>query len=171
MNDTLNVFTIKGSGEQIPLTTKVHFQWDYIAMFVFEISDPKEFPEESERVEIFERQMIPVSGTMDSECYYSECLDRAEASDILDPFFREGQRPPEIDLDKLPPGVYRMVFGVNTRGDKYWTDCGYEYDAWEEYHLISQYKYTDKEAEVCFGGDRDPFGEQQVFQFETDNSG
>ena len=112
--------------------------FNYIAQYVIDmrnLDDP----------EILDYSYIPISGDMDADMYYSECVQNA----LVDEFTQREMVKPGW---KIEPGVYRVVFGVNCCSDKYWTDCGYEYDAWEEYDMISKYKFTDKEVEVCWNG-------------------
>ncbi len=166
LDDFVNLLTMK---PEVPLTTKVHFQWDYVAQFIVWIRDPEEYPEESERVEILDSQHIPVRGTLDSECYYSECISNAQPSDILETDYTGKY---QIDFEQMPPGFYRMVFGVVCKSDKQWTDCGYEYDAWEEYEKISQYKYDEKEEKFMISTliENDP-EDERLFQFEVNEDG
>ena len=124
--------------------------WDYIASFIVDLRNEYDY-------EILDRSYITVRGTMDSECYFSECLHNAELTSFLNTEFTG-----KLNID-MEPGVYRLVYGVNAKGDSYWTDCGMEYDAWEEYELLNSYKYTEKEEQYT-----KPF-EEEMIQLETSN--
>ena len=86
--------------------------------------------------ELLDYQVMPVNAGLDNECYYDECASNADLQDFL-----------PNEFEKREDGVYRLLLGVVTKGTKYWTDCGYEYDAWEEYEIITDFKYTDHHAE------------------------
>lgn len=131
-------------------------KWDYIVEYIVDIRYPED-------PDILTYSYITLVGGMDSDCYFSECVGNATKSDIL-PTKITGHLNLEdtSKMDVSTPGVYRLVFGVKTGGEKYWTDCGYEYDAWEEYELIAQYMLTEKETEYCFQDLRedDPYNER-----------
>ena len=115
--------------EKEPERETIIVKWHYVAEYIVDLLDNDP--------EILNSSYVTVSGSMDSECYYSECVSNANIEDFIDP-------------KEYSPGVYRFVFGVRALGDSYWTDCGMEYDAWEEYDLFSMYKYTDEEVKICF---------------------
>lgn len=142
--------------EENPIVNKT--KWDYIVEYIVDIRYPED-------PEILDYSYITLIGDMNSDCYFSECVCNARENDIL-PTEITGhlnlQDTSKMDVSK--PGVYRLVFGVKTGGEKVWTDCGYEYDAWEEYDLLSQYMFTEKEAETCFQElrENDPYRFQEV---------
>lgn len=133
--------------------------WHYLVEYVLEVFSKDEYPEECERVEVYDHSYITIRGDYDSDMYYSECVCNADPHDYLPTAFTG-----HFELDEWESGVYRMVYGVKCGGEKYWTDCGYEYDAWEDYDLISKYHCTDKEAAFVregFADDMIPFEDGQ----------
>ena len=114
-------------------------KYHYIAQYVIDVRNDPYDPE------ILDFSYIAISGDMDADMYYSECVSNAMVDDLI-PAMESGDPGGMV----LLPGVYRAAFGVNVCGDKSWTDCGYEYDAWEEYDLISLYRFSDRETEVCW---------------------
>lgn len=116
-------------------------KYHYIATYVVDLRDEPYDPE------ILDYSYIAINGDMDSDMYFSECVSNATVDELI-PAMEAGDPGGMV----LTAGVYRAVFGVITEGSCDWTDCGYEYDAWEEYDLISLYQFTDKEVEVCWNG-------------------
>lgn len=108
-------------------------KWDYIVEYTIDLR-------RQDDNEILERKYVILNGDMDSECYFSECVDNASMDDFL----------PKSNFATEEPGIYRLVYGVVAKGQKIWTAYGYDYDAWEEYEFLSQYKFTDKEVDICF---------------------
>ena len=100
--------------------------YDYIASFIVDL---RHQPDD----EILDRQYVAVNGTFDSSHYYSECVSNTDLEHFIQ------------NRDEIPDGVYQMAFQVTCKGEKYWTDCGYEYDAWEEYEMISCVELTEDE--------------------------
>ena len=120
---------------KISKTMKYH----YIAEYVIDLRDDPYDPE------ILDFSYIAIDGDMDADSYYSECVSGAMLDDLI-PAMEAGDPGGMV----LTSGVYRVVLGVNIGSSCDWTDCGYEYDAWEEYDLISLYMFSDKETEVCW---------------------
>lgn len=107
-----------------------HPKWDYIVCFVVDLRHKHDF-------HITTRKYISLTGQMDNDFYFSERVADANLTDFLD------TKVTNVVVDS--PGVYRLVYGVSAKGSKYWTDCGWEYDAWEEYELLARYQYTEQE--------------------------
>lgn len=106
--------------------------WDYVATYLVDLR----YPEDQT---IIDYSYQPLDGGLDSDCYFSECVANANINDILLKDVVGGEL-------NLKPGMYRLVFGVKVHGSVYDSPNGTEYDAWEVYELISQYRFTDKEA-------------------------
>ena len=122
--------------------------WEYILQVIIDMREPED-------IFIVDRHYICLVGDMNVESYFDECVANVEPRNLLDILITG-----HIDKDKLsPPGIYRMVFGGNTGSDQTWTDCGYEYDAWEEYDLISSYKYPKEDEEYIEVMYKDIFSE------------
>ena len=100
-------------------------QWNYIVSYCVDTSVP----------DILDVKPVSISANMDTDLYFHECATNADMDSFMD----------DDRLKDLEPGMYQLTFGVVAKGDSYWTDCGYEYDAWEEYELIGMYKYTLEE--------------------------
>lgn len=140
--------------EENPTVNKT--KWHYIVEFIVDLRCPED-------PDILDSKYLTLIGDTNSDCYFSECVDNVTPSDIL-PTEVSGhlnlQDTSEIDVSE--PGIYRLTFGAKTSGEKYWTDCGYEYDAWEEYELLSQYKFTERENVILFLDlkENDPYDER-----------
>lgn len=144
-NELPKLFSLKETEAESKLSKNLksavnHTSWDYIATFVIDMRN-------SEDYQILHHEFTTLRGDMDAECYYSECVSNADLHEIL-PTDHYGHY-----TNKYDQGVFRMVFGVNARGDSYDTTEGVEHESWEEYDLISDYQLTEKEIEVCFGKD------------------
>jgi len=142
------------------------FNWHYMVEFVVDLRER----EDGGDPEILKREYITLVGDMDSDAYFSECVWNALPSDFL-PTHGRGINFETDEFDIREPAVYRFTFGVRTQGEKYWTDCGYEYDSWEEYTLINFYKFTEEEVEVCWDP-LDPMDDYDIreldYPLETD---
>lgn len=147
--------------EENPATNKT--KWHYIVEFIVDLRYPED-------PDILDSSYLTMIGDMNSAFYFSECVDNVSPSDIL---------PTEVtghlnlqdtsEMDVSQPGVYRLTFGAKTFGEKYWTDCGYEYDAWETYELLAHYKFTEREATILFMELRENDPEDERFQEAKDN--
>ena len=137
-------FSILEGGPEIPEErneSKSTLQWHYIVEYIVDLRVPED-------PQILNYVYITLRGDMDSDMYFSECVCNAQPDDFLPTEFTGHLNLSDTtNMDVSEPGVYRLTFGVTTQSSKTWTDCGYEYDAWEEYDLIAQYKFTNKEIE------------------------
>jgi len=120
-----------------PATTINNSPYDYIAEYIVDLRHPED-------PQILNDKYITICGNLDSEMYFDECVTEASITDIL-PI----SSIKEVG-EKYLPGVYRITLGVKCESSKYWTDCGYEYDAWEAYELLGQYMLTEEEVDVCW---------------------
>jgi len=73
---------------------------------------------------ILSHTLISINGDLSAECYYAECANNTVFSDIQDL------------IEDYEIGIYRILLGANCIGEKYLTDLGYEYDAWQEYEIL-----------------------------------
>jgi len=136
----------------IPLDSNVNeTKWNYIASFIVDLRHEPDYG-------IIDHNYITLDAGMDNECYFSECMGNAELGHFLNTKITG-----KLDID-MEPGVYRLVYGVNAKGEQYDTQDGVEYDSWEEYELLSTYKYNEKE---------EPFAtineEEAMFKLETED--
>lgn len=115
----------------------VNSKYHYIATYILDACNLDD-------IEILHSEFITIQGDMDADLYYSECV----LNETVDELWAVVHRPHWT----TPPGIYRIVFGATCDGDKCWTDCGYEYDAWQNYTMLSKYRLTEKEIQMCWKG-------------------
>jgi len=108
--------------------------WHYIVRYVIDLRNAEDY-------QIIDSNYISLETDMNSECYHGECVENETIQDIVG-----SEYTGHVKFDG-EPGVYVYVLGAKCQGSKTWTDCGYEYDAWQEYDVLSVYRYTDEEAE------------------------
>jgi len=101
---------------------------DYIVSYVIEY-----FSDEDKH--IVNHQHIPFFCDNDNAMYYSECVKNADVDAIWEVV--------KENASDIEAGIYNVILFAKCQGSETWTDCGYEYDAWEDYSLISLYRLRD----------------------------
>ncbi len=133
-----NLLDINITGDEEEMNKTVAFTpYDYIATYIVDARNLDD-------MEILHCEFITVRGDMDAELYYSECVQNAPVDELWTCALKPHWNP--------PPGMYRIVVGVECDGSEYHTDCGTEYDAWENYTMLSKYQLTEKEIQMCWKG-------------------
>ena len=111
------------------MKTNTHF----IAQYIVDMTNIDD-------VEIINNDLcVTLVGGLNNECYFQECASNADINTIL------GCDYAGKPTHNMKPGIYRITVGGICDGSEYDTVWGREYDSWEEYEILSVYKYTDDE--------------------------
>ncbi len=132
-----NIFNLDITDEEETDKTVAFTQYHYIATYIIDAHNLAD-------IEILSHSFMTVRGDMDTDMYYSECA----GNETIDELWAV-VRTPHWDP---PPGMYRIVVGAECDGTEGWTDCGHEYDAWQNYTLMSKYQLTENEIQLYWKG-------------------
>lgn len=102
-------------------------------------------------VEVFDIETFPLRGTIDGRMYFYEVASEASIVDWMPDTKRVEHDPDNGKFSYMTeytgePGIFIYMLGVRTFGSSYETSWGTEYDAWEEYDVLSVTPYSEKET-------------------------
>jgi hypothetical protein len=109
-----------------PIKKVNNTKWSFILEFIV-------FIEEND-LEIYSTNILTLSGTIDSDCYFGEVAENMDTSDIL------------ADIQGIVgeiDGFYRITYGVGYNG---WTDYWGESDYDLELDILTVYLFDERES-------------------------
>lgn len=123
-----------GTSLRTAKTNNINYvDYDYVAAFIVDLRHEPDYC-------IIDRKYIAVSGNLNSDMYYSECVQNADLTHFL-----ETEITGKLITAKIVSGVFRLVYAVTCHGEEYNTQDGVEYDSWETYQLLTKTELSVEE--------------------------